>query len=116
MNTFEPIPMLTILDKNITYIKPNYLSFEISFLKDKELRNTIDLIIWIFENANPSNENFYMSYKQVKEKLNISEMTFFRWLKILLKKEFLKKIDTNLYQLNKNFIGVSLFQNIPNIE
>jgi hypothetical protein len=113
LNTFEAVPMLIILDKTKT--KSKYLSFESSFLKDKELKKTIDLIIWIFENANPSDENFYMSYRQIKEKLNISEMTFFRWLKILLKKEFLKKIDTNLYKINKNFIGVSLFQNIPNI-
>ena len=85
------------LDKNWRKVFVGFLS---DIVNDEEIAGkAIRLLLWIIENLKPNSLEIYMSERIVCEELNISRITYYRWVKILLEKEYIEKIDTNLYRL-----------------
>ena len=70
-------------------------------VRDKELRPSLDLLAYIMsEKLEKDSLKFYMTAEEVVRNLGISRDTYYRWLKILMKKGYLVRIDTNYYTLN----------------
>ena len=85
-------------DKNFVKI---FHAFTEKLLEDKEIAGkSIRLLFWILRKLDYGRIEFYMNYKEVKKDLDIGKVTYHRWKKTLEKKGIIKKINTNLYQLN----------------
>uniref|UniRef100_A0A7C5WZL0 Transcription regulator TrmB N-terminal domain-containing protein n=1 Tax=Thermocrinis ruber TaxID=75906 RepID=A0A7C5WZL0_9AQUI len=70
-------------------------------VRDKELRPTLYLLVYIMsEKLEKGSLKFYMTAEEVIKALGISRDTYYRWLKTLMKKGYLTRIDTNYYTLN----------------
>jgi len=70
-------------------------------VRDKELRPTLYLLVYIMsEKLEKGSLKFYMTAEEVIKALGISRGTYYRWLKTLMKKGYLTRIDTNYYTLN----------------
>jgi hypothetical protein len=85
-------------DKNFVKI---FHAFTEKLLEDKEIAGkSIRLLFWILKQLDYGRIEFYMDYQSVKEDLQIGKMTYHRWKKTLENKGIIRKIKTNLYQLN----------------
>ncbi len=83
----------------------NFIKLLHTFIKDvvrdKELRPALDLLAYIMsEKLERDSLKFYMTAKEVVRNLGISRDTYYRWLKTLIKKGYLVRIDTNYYAIN----------------
>ena len=67
---------------------------------EKIAGKAIRLLFWILKELEYGSIEFYMNYKAVKEDLNISRDTYHRWTRTLIEEGIIRKINTNLYQLN----------------
>ncbi len=69
-------------------------------VRDKELRPALDLLAYIMsEKLEMNSLKFYMTAEEVVRNLGISRDTYYRWLKTLMKKGYLVRIDTNYYAI-----------------
>jgi len=85
-------------DKNFIKV---FHAFTESLLKDKELAlGPIKLLFWIMSQLENGSIEFYMHYSVIKEELNVSTDTYYRWVKALTKKGIIKKVRPNIYQIN----------------
>jgi len=58
------------------------------------------LLLWILaEKLSWNSYEFYMTEQEVVKALKISQPTYYRWLKTLIKAGILEKIATNVYRL-----------------
>ncbi len=85
-------------DRNFAKV---FHAFTEALIEDDEIAGkAIRLLFWIMKEIETGSIEFYMDYSSVKEELNIGEATYYRWKKTLEKKGIIRKIKTNLYQLN----------------
>jgi hypothetical protein len=76
-------------------------AFTESLLRDKELAlGPIKLLFWIMSQLENGSIEFYMHYSVIKEELDVSTDTYYRWVKALTKKGIIKKVRPNIYQVN----------------
>jgi uncharacterized protein YecA (UPF0149 family) len=81
-------------------------------VRDKELRPALDLLAYIMsEKLERDSLKFYMTAEEVVRNLRISRDTYYRWLKILMKKGYLVRIDTNYYALKPYTIVIGRMAN-----
>jgi len=81
-------------------------------VRDKELRPSLDLLAYIMsEKLEKDSLKFYMTAEEVVRNLGISRDTYYRWLKILMKKGYLVRIDTNYYAIKPYTIVVGKMAN-----
>ena len=81
-------------------------------VRDKELRPALDLLAYIMsEKLERDSLKFYMTAEEVVRNLRISRDTYYRWLKILMKKGYLVRIDTNYYALKPYTIVIGRMSN-----
>ena len=81
-------------------------------VRDKELRPSLDLLAYIMsEKLGRDSLKFYMTAEEVVRNLGISRDTYYRWLKILMKKGYLVRIDTNYYAIKPYTIVVGKMAN-----
>jgi len=85
-------------DKNFTKIFHAFTEALIS--NEKIAGKAIRLLFWILKELEYGSIEFYMNYKAVKEDLDISRDTYHRWTRTLIEEGIIRKVNTNLYQLN----------------
>jgi len=85
-------------DRNFSKIFHAFTEALIS--NEKIAGKAIRLLFWILKELEYGSIEFYMNYKAVKEDLNISRDTYHRWTRTLIEEGIIRKINTNLYQLN----------------
>jgi len=86
------------VDKDFTKV---FHAFTEALIQDEDIAGkAIRLLFWIMKQLEMDSIEFYMSYKTIKEELNIGEATYHRWKKTLEQKGIIRKIGTNLYQIN----------------
>jgi len=59
---------------------------------------------------------FYLTLQEAKEKLGISEKTYYRWLGVLLRKGYIRRIGPNYYVLRPYTAVVGRMANIDYFE
>jgi len=85
-------------DKNFVKV---FHAFTEKLIEDTELAGkAIRLLFWILKQLKYGNIEFYMDFQSVEKELKIGKATYHRWKKALENKGIIKKIKTNLYQLN----------------
>jgi hypothetical protein len=86
--------------KDTGFIKVFHV-FTKAVLADKDImRGAFRLLLYIMTEKLETNKlSFYMTEKEVIEKLDISRATYYTWLKTLLTKEYIVRLGTNLYTL-----------------
>jgi len=81
-------------------------------VRDKELRPALDLLAYIMsEKLEKDSLKFYMTAEEVVRNLGISRDTYYRWLKTLMKKGYLVRIDTNYYAIKPYTIVIGKMAN-----
>ena len=76
-------------------------AFTEALISDADIAGkAIRLLFWIMKQLDNGRIEFYMSYPILKKELNIGKATYHRWKKTLELKGIIRKIGTNLYQLN----------------
>jgi len=83
----------------------NFVNLLHTFIKDavrdRELRPALDLLAYIMsEKLEKDSLKFYMTAEEVVKNLGVSRDTYYRWLKTLMKRGYLVRINTNYYALN----------------
>ena len=76
----------------------------VGFLKDivnneRIAGKAIRLLLWIIENLKANDLTIYLSPRIVCEELNITERTYYNWIKALVEERLIEKVDTYLYRL-----------------
>ncbi len=85
-------------DRNFVKV---FHAFTEALISDADIAGkAIRLLFWIMRQLEFGRIEFYMSYPIIKKELNIGEATYHRWKKTLENKGIIRKIGTNLYQLN----------------
>ena len=85
-------------DRNFTKI---FHAFTEELIADKEIAGkAIRLLFWIIKQLEVGRIEFYMDYQTIKEELSVSKDTYHRWKKTLEYKGIIRKVKTNLYQIN----------------
>ena len=64
----------------------------------------VDILIYILENTQPSNNMFIGTYKTIRENTKASETTIAKVMKKLKEQKFLKKIQNGLWQVSPNIM------------
>ena len=60
----------------------------------------LDVLIYVLENTNSSNNTFIGTYKKIAKAINVSEPTIATIFKKLQEQEFLKKVQNGVYQVS----------------
>lgn len=60
----------------------------------------LDVLIYILEHTEASNNTFLGTYRNIAEKVGVSYDTVSRTITLLLNKGFLKKVQTGVYQVS----------------
>ena len=115
----EPVKRYLVIDKETgdvvaeeamfigqkPYVDRKFRKVFVGFLKDVVMDRdiagkAIRLLLYIIENLKPNDLSIMLYWKVVCEELNIGQMTYYRWLNVLIKKGILQKTDIpNLYKL-----------------
>ena len=64
----------------------------------------IDVLIYILENTNSSNNTFIGTYKKISKELKVSETTIATIFKKLQNNKFLEKIQNGVYQVSPTIL------------
>jgi DNA-binding MarR family transcriptional regulator len=81
-------------------------------VRDRELRHALDLLAYIMsEKLEKDSLKFYLTAEEVVKNLGVSRDTYYRWLKTLIKKGYITRIDTNYYALKPYTIVVGKMAN-----
>ena len=67
---------------------------------EKLLDGPIRLLLYVMSMANDDTSEVAIVPEKARKELDISENTFYRWLRILLSTGYLTKLATNVYRLN----------------
>jgi len=57
------------------------------------------LLLYIIDNLDYNTLEFHLIPDKVSSDLGIHKTTFFRWLKVLLRRGYIQKVATNIYRL-----------------
>jgi hypothetical protein len=93
-------------------------AFLYDVFKDKEIMaGPFRLITYVMaEKLHKDRLDFYLTFQETKEKLGISEKTYYRWLGVLLKKGYIKRLAPNYYALRPYTAIVGCMANIDYFE
>ncbi len=81
-------------------------------IRDRELRHALDLLAYIMsEKLERDSLKFYLTAEEVVKNLGVSRDTYYRWLRTLMKKGYITRIDTNYYALKPYTIVVGKMAN-----
>jgi hypothetical protein len=81
-------------------------------VRDKELRPALDLLAYIMsEKLEKDSLKFYLTAEEVVKNLGVSRDTYYRWLRTLMKKGYITRIDTNYYALKPYTIVIGKMAN-----
>jgi hypothetical protein len=81
-------------------------------VRDKELRQALDLLAYIMsEKLEKDSLKFYLTAEEVVKNLGVSRDTYYRWLRTLIKKGYITRIDTNYYAIKPYTIVVGKMAN-----
>jgi hypothetical protein len=86
------------------YFDKGFVKFFVAFLRDmiedeEVLKGPIRLFLYAVERADFNDLRVTIVPKEAMEDLDITKGTFYNWLKVLLKKDYMRKIATNVYKL-----------------
>jgi hypothetical protein len=86
------------------YVDRGFVKFFVAFLRDmiedeEVLKGPLRLFLYAVELMDYNNLEVYLVPERAIKALDISERTFYRWLKVLLKKDYMRKVATNVYKL-----------------
>jgi DNA-binding transcriptional ArsR family regulator len=81
-------------------------------VRDRELRHALDLLAYIMsEKLEKDSLKFYLTAEEVVKNLGVSRDTYYRWLRTLMEKGYITRIDTNYYALKPYTIVVGKMAN-----
>ena len=102
-------------DRSFTKI---FHAFLYDVFKDKEIMaGPFRLITYVMaEKLHKDRLDFYLTFQETKEKIGISEKTYYRWLGVLLKKGYIKRLAPNYYALRPYTAIVGCMANIDYFE
>jgi hypothetical protein len=81
-------------------------------VRDRELRYALDLLAYIMsEKLEKDSLKFYLTAEEIVKNLGVSRDTYYRWLRALMKKGYITRIDTNYYALKPYTIVVGRIAN-----
>jgi CRP-like cAMP-binding protein len=81
-------------------------------VRDRELRHALDLLAYVMsEKLEKDSLKFYLTAEEVVKNLGVSRDTYYRWLRTLMKKGYITRIDTNYYALKPYTIVVGKIAN-----
>jgi predicted DNA-binding protein (UPF0251 family) len=86
------------------YIDKGFVKFFVAFLRDmiedeEVLKGPIRLFLYAVDLMDYEDLQVTIVSEKAMKDLGIGRGTFYRWLKVLLKKDYMKKIATNVYKL-----------------
>ncbi len=64
----------------------------------------LDVVLYIMQHINQSNNTFVGTYAEVSRKTKISEKTVATAFRTLLKNDFIRKIHNGIYQVNPKYV------------
>lgn len=64
----------------------------------------LDVLIFIVENTNQSNNMFIGTYKHIAQNVNVSEPTIAKIIKKMQKNNFIKKVQNGVWLVNPNIL------------
>jgi len=78
-----------------------FVGFLRDIVMDKEIAGkSIRLLLWIIENLRNNDLEVYMYWQDICEELNITQGTYYSWLKTLLDRKIIEKTKKpNIYRL-----------------
>jgi hypothetical protein len=93
-------------------------AFLYDVFKDKEIMaGPFRLITYVMaEKLHKDRLDFHLTFQETKEKLGISEKTYYRWLGVLLRKGYIKRLTPNYYALRPYTAIVGKMANIDYFE
>ncbi|MCI4458236.1 MAG: replication/maintenance protein RepL [Thermocrinis sp.] len=102
-------------DKNFSKV---FHAFMEDVFRDKEvMAGPFRLIAYIMANKlNKDRLDFYLTVQEAMDNLGITRRTFYRWLSVLLRKGFIKRINTNYYVMRPYTVIVGKMANIDYFE
>ena len=86
------------------YVEKGWRKIFVGFLSDIVLDGEIvgksaRLLLWMIGRLRFNSLEVYMSERIVCEELGVKPATYYRWVKTLIDKGLIEKVDTNLYRL-----------------
>jgi hypothetical protein len=86
------------------FLDKGYVKIFVAFLRDMledpdVLKGPVKLFLYAVDLMDYEDLRVSIVPQQAIKDLNISEMTFYRWLKVLLTKGYMEKLATNVYRL-----------------
>jgi hypothetical protein len=73
------------------------------------------LLLYAIENLEYNSLQVTIVPQKAMADLDVSEATFYRWLKVLLEEDFLEKIATNVYKLKPNIAIKGQMRKVPDL-
>ncbi len=86
------------------YVDRGFVKFFVAFLRDmiedeEVLKGPVRLFLYAVEKANFNDLRVTIVPEEAIKDLDISRATFYNWLKVLLKKDYMEKLAVNVYRL-----------------
>ena len=86
------------------YVDKGFVKFFVAFLRDmledeEVLKGPVRLFLYAIDLMDYESLQVTIIPEKAMEDLGISKMTFYRWLKVLLAKDYMKKLAINVYRL-----------------
>jgi predicted DNA-binding protein (UPF0251 family) len=86
------------------YVDKGFVKFFVAFLRDmledeEVLKGPVRLFLYAIDLMDYEDLQVTIVPQKAMRDLDISKDTFYRWLKVLLKKDYMRKIATNVYRL-----------------
>jgi len=86
------------------YVDKGFIKFFVAFLRDmiedeEVLKGPVRLFLYAVDLMDYNSLQVSIVPQQAIRDLDISEKTFYRWLKVLLEKGYFEKLATNIYRL-----------------
>ncbi len=86
------------------YVDKGFVKFFVAFLRDmiedeEVLKGPVRLFLYAVEKADFNDLKVTIVPEEAIRDLDISRATFYNWLKVLLRKDYMKKLAINVYRL-----------------
>ena len=100
------------------YVDRGFVKFFVAFLKDmiedeEVLKGPIRLFLYAISQMDYNSLQVTIIPQQAMKDLEISKDTFYRWLKVLLAKDYMRKIATNVYWLRPYSVVRGQMSKVP---
>ncbi len=99
------IPDFMMVGRRPRYVDKGFVKIFVAFLsdivEDEEIAGkAIRLLFYMLENLDYNSYTIRIIPKYAQEELKIGKMTYYRWIKALIEKGIITKVDTYTYKLN----------------